>query len=118
MDRRELLRMLATGGLLQLAPAKLLAVLGEARSLRESQAAPRTLSAHEYATVKTMAEMIIPRTDTPGAADVGVAEFIDLILSEWYDEVERRRFLAGLADVDARSRARFAKDFVDCSSPE
>jgi len=118
MDRREVLRILATGGLLQLAPAKLLAVLGEARRLIEGQAALRTLSEHQYATVKTMAEMIIPRTDTPGAADVGVAEFIDLMLTEWYDPAERTRFLAGLSDVDSRSRARFAKDFVDCSSPE
>ena len=111
--------MLATGSLLQLAPANLFAVLGEARSLIESQAAAlRSLSAHQYATVKTMAEMIIPRTDTAGAADAGVAEFIDLMLTEWYNEAERTRFLAGLADVDSRSHARFAKDFVDCSSEE
>ena len=118
MDRREVLRILATGSLLQLAPANLFAVLGEARRLIESQAAPRSLNAHQYATVKTMAEMIIPRTDTPGAADVGVAEFIDLMLTEWYDEAELTRFLGGLADVDSRSRARFGKDFVDCSSEE
>ena len=118
MDRREVLRILATGSLLQLAPANLFAVLGEARRLIASQAALRTLNPHQYATVKTMAEMIIPRTDTPGAADVGVAEFIDLMLTEWYDEEEMRRFLAGLADMDSRSQARFAKDFVDGSSAE
>jgi hypothetical protein len=116
MDRREVLRLLATGSLLQLAPANLFAVLHEARGLIESQTSPRTLNAHQFATVKAMAEMIIPRTDTPGAADVGVAEFIDLILTEWYDEAERERFLSGLADVDSRSHSRFAKDFVDCSS--
>jgi hypothetical protein len=118
MDRREVLRILATGSLLQLAPADLFAVLGEARRLTESQAALRTLNVHQYATVKTMAEMIIPRTDAAGAADAGVAEFIDLILTEWYDEAERTRFLAGLADVDSRSQSRFAKDFVDCSPEE
>jgi hypothetical protein len=115
MDRREVLRILATASLLQLAPANVFAVLGEARRLIESQAALRTLSAHQYATVKTMAETIIPRTDTPGAADAGAAEFIDLMLTEWYDTAERGRFLAGLGDVDSRSHARFAKDFVDCS---
>ena len=116
MHRREVLRLFATGSLLQLAPTNLFAVLGEARGLIQSQTSPRTLNAHQFATVKAMAEMIIPRTETPGAADVGVAEFIDLMLSEWYDEAERGRFLAGLADVDSRSHARFAKDFVDCSS--
>jgi hypothetical protein len=116
MDRREVLRLLATGSLLQLAPANLFAVLREARGLIESQNSPRTLNTHELATVKAMAEMIIPRTDTPGAADVGVAEFIDLMLTEWYDEAERGQFLSGLADVDSRSHSRFAKTFVECSS--
>ncbi len=96
MHRREVLRLLATGSLLQLAPSNLFAVLREAHSLIQSQAAPRTLNAHQQVTVKAMAEMIIPRTDTPGASDVGAAEFIDLILTEWYDEAERARFLSGL----------------------
>lgn len=116
MHRREVLRLIATGSLLQLAPANLFAVLREARGLIESQTSPRTLNPHQFATVKAMAEMIIPRTDTPGAADVGVAEFIDLMLTEWYDEAERGLFLSGLADVDSRTLARFAKDFVDGSS--
>ena len=116
MHRREVLRILATGSLLQLAPSSLFAVLGEARSLIQSQTSPRTLNAHQYGTVKAMAEIIIPRTDTPGATEVGAAEFIDLILTDWYDEAERARFLAGVADVDSRSRTLFEKDFVDCSS--
>lgn len=117
MRRREVLRLLATGSLLQLAPAHLFAVLREARTLIQSQMAPRTLNAHQLATVKAMAEMIIPRTDTAGASDVGVAEFIDLILTEWYDEGERTRFLSGLADVDSRSQTLDGKTFVDCSTP-
>ena len=116
MDRREVLRLLATGSLLQLAPTNLFAVLREARTLIQSQTSPRTLNAHQFATVKGMAEMIIPRTDTPGASDVGAAEFIDLILTEWYEEAERTRFLSGLAEVDSRSQTLFEKGFVDCSS--
>jgi gluconate 2-dehydrogenase gamma chain len=116
MHRREVLRLLATGSLLQLAPSNLFAVLREAHSLVHSQTSLRTLNAHQHATVKAMAEMIIPRTDTPGASDVGAPEFIDLILSEWYDDVERARFLSGLLDVDSRSQTLFGNDFVDCSS--
>ncbi len=62
-----------------------------------------------------MAELILPKTDTPGATDVGACEFIDLILTEWYEEAERSRFLAGLADVDVRAKSLFGKDFVGCS---
>jgi len=63
-----------------------------------------------------MAELILPKTDTPGATDAGAAEFIDLMLTEWYDEPERAVFLNGLADVDVRARSLFDKDFVDCPS--
>ena len=118
MNRREILRLLATGSLLQFAPAPLLAALREARGLMQNQNSPRTLNAHQYATVRTMAEMIIPRTDTPGAADVGVPDFIDQMLTEWYDEAERTQFLSGLADVDSRSHAKFGKHFVDCVSSQ
>jgi hypothetical protein len=117
MNRREALRLLASGAALQFAPAKMLAILREARAVIADQtnAAPRTLNSHQDATVKAMAEMILPRTETPGAEDVGVSEFIDLMLTEWYAEAERTRFLAGLSNVDAQSQTLFSKDFVECS---
>jgi hypothetical protein len=118
MNRREALQLLATAAALQLAPRKMMAAVREARAVLGDSPAVRTLNPHQQATVKEMVEMILPRTETPGAADVGVTEFIDLILTEWYDDPERARFLSGLADVDSRTRAMFGKDFVDCSSEQ
>jgi gluconate 2-dehydrogenase gamma chain len=115
MDRREALRLLATATALQLAPHNLLAVLREARRLVDTPAAPRTLNANQDSTVKAMAELILPKTETPGASDVGVNEFIDLMLTEWYDEQDRTRFLSGLAEVDSRTKTLFGKIFVDAS---
>jgi hypothetical protein len=63
-----------------------------------------------------MAELILPRTDTPGATDVGASEFIDLMLTEWYDASDRTRFLNGLTAVDSRTQDLFGKAFLDCSS--
>jgi len=116
MQRREVLRILATGTALHLAPAKLLVFAREVRTLMASQAAPRTLNPHQAATVTTIAELILPRTDTPGATEVGAIAFVDLILTEWYDEADRSRFLSGLADVDARGQRLFGKNFLDCSA--
>ncbi len=116
MHRRDVLRLLATGAALQLAPRGLLATLAEARTLLGTPTSLRTLNAHQEAIVRTMTEMILPRTETPGAADVGATEFIDLLLTEWYDDPDRTLFLNGLADVDSRSKTLFAKDFVDCSA--
>lgn len=117
MNRREALRLLATASMLPMATPNLLA-LRKARVFLSATEAPRTLNPHQFATVKTIAEMILPKTETPGAADVGATEFIDLILTDWYGAEERNTFLKGLDDVDTRSQALFNKNFVDCAEPQ
>ena len=117
MDRREALRVLAGSAAIHLTPrSRLLAMLRRARAMAEAQTAARTLNPHQFTTVRTMAELILPRTDTPGATDVGVAEFIDIVLTEWCEEQERGVFLNGLADVDSRSQTLFSKDFIEASA--
>lgn len=115
MHRREVLRLLATGTALQLAPSKWLAFARESRALLANTDSLRTLNPHQDATVKALADMLIPRTDTPGASDLAVSEFIDLILTEWYEAAERSHFLDGLAAVDSRTEALHGKDFIHCS---
>jgi hypothetical protein len=115
MNRREAIRLLAAGAAVPLASPSVLAMLREARAVVGTETALRSLNPHQEATVKMLAEMILPRTETPGASDVGACEFIDLILTEWYDESERSRFLLGFADVDARSQTLSGKEFVACS---
>jgi hypothetical protein len=118
MNRREVLRWLACGAVVPLAQPNLMAMLRQARAAVEVPAAARTLNPHQFATVRTMAELILPRTDTPGATDVGTAEFIDLVLTDWYEDREKALFLSGIADVDVQTKATFGRDFVDCSGPQ
>ena len=61
----------------------------------------------------TLVERILPETDTPGARAAGAHEFIDKMLSDWMQDADRTRFLAGLADVDARARQTHGNAFVD-----
>jgi hypothetical protein len=82
------------------------------------QAILKTLNPHQNATVTTISELIIPQTNTPGAKAARVNEFIDLIVTDWYDEEEKATFLSGLADVDSRTRDLFGKDFVDCAEKQ
>ncbi len=74
----------------------------------------RTLNPQQNAMVTTISEIIIPQTDTPGAKAARVNEFIDLILTEWYDDEEKSIFLTGLTEVDTCARDLFGKNFVDC----
>src|SRR5216110_1275011 len=111
MNRREALLLLAGTATL---PDQLLAV-GRAVHKRVREGTLRALTPHENETVATIAELIIPKTDTPGARDAGVPGFIDVMLAEWGDDEQRQFFTAGLANVDERSRAAFGKDFVACT---
>jgi hypothetical protein len=50
--------------------------------------------------VAEVAEHIIPKTSTPGAKDVGVPAFIELILKDCYYPLEHTSFLAGVNQLD------------------
>jgi hypothetical protein len=75
----------------------------------------RALDVHQEATVAVAADRIIPATDTPGASDAHVASFIDTMLARWYPSEDRERFLAGLAELDARAWSAHGRDFIECT---
>src|SRR5215472_1303432 len=115
MNRREALRLLATATALGLETPKAVAILRDARALLQTQPGRRTLSSDQNEIVTAIAEMIIPRTETPGASDADVPAFIDLIVTEWYNDEQRAHFRDGLADIDVRAHHEFTKNFVECS---
>jgi hypothetical protein len=118
MERRDALRYLGTAVL-----APLVAPLGPAerwelgRSLHGSLAAGaqagRVLSPAQLAEVRALADFILPRTDTPGAVDVGAPEFVDLLLAEWYSDADRTGLLAGLDAFTLRCRTAHGVPFAD-----
>jgi len=104
VDRREFLESIA--GISALLPGlSLQQAFAESVHARARTAALRTLSAAQDAALSCIAEILLPRTETVGAAEVGVNRFIDLLLTESMLERDRDRFLAGLAAIDARSRS-------------
>ena len=115
MQRRDVLKMLATGAVLPVFSSPLAAFFREAQAQTGPGYKLRTLNPHQNATVVVMTDLIIPETDTPGAKAARVNEFIDVILTEWATEEERQNFLNGLAGIDKQSQELFGKDFVDAS---
>ncbi|GAC1478762.1 MAG: lactose 3-dehydrogenase subunit gamma LacC [Gemmatimonadaceae bacterium] len=79
---------------------------------------PLLLAAPDTALVATIAEHILPATDTPGARAAGVHRFIDAMLAHHYGAEERDRFLAGLHGVDVRAQRAHKKKFLACTSRE
>ena len=125
MQRREMVRLFGVAtvpALAGLTPERLLALGRDAHRGRghggTGARGQGAFDEHQRATVDTLAECIMPATDTPGARAAGVAGFIEVIVAEWYHEDERAAFLRGLADVDSRSQADFQKTFVELTAPQ
>jgi hypothetical protein len=118
MQRRDVLRLLTSTAILSAMPIEVLQSLRDARAEMAVSPALRTLNAHQNLTVITISDLIIPETSTPGAKGAKVNEFIDLLLTEWYDKPDTEHFLQGIAEADASSRKRFGKTFVECSNTQ
>ncbi|HEY6945572.1 MAG TPA: gluconate 2-dehydrogenase subunit 3 family protein [Candidatus Acidoferrum sp.] len=116
MNRRDALRMLTAGAVLPALTPELFAFYRQVQP--GAGYTLRTLNSHQNDTVVAMIDQIIPATDTPGAKAARVNEFIDVILTEWANDEERRRFLDGLTDVDKQSNVLFGKTFASASSEQ
>ncbi|HEX4682516.1 MAG TPA: gluconate 2-dehydrogenase subunit 3 family protein [Gemmatimonadaceae bacterium] len=97
MDRRTLLASLAAAGAVALIPHDAFAAWA-----RVASGWPGTngLTAAQLARIAGVADVILPRTDTPSASDVGVPAFVDVIVSEQYTETDRGAFVANLEQID------------------
>ena len=115
MQRRDMLKLLMSVATVSAIPLELTAGLEQAWAQTAMTIGMRTLTPHQDSTVITMSEMIIPATDTPGAKGAKVNEFLDLLLTEWFDKSQADRFVAGLDAVDTLSKKRFGADFVSCT---
>ena len=78
---------------------------------------PKFFTAHEYATVVALVDLVIPKDERSGSAtDVGVPQFMDFMMID-----QPRRQVAmrgGLALIDRMCEERFNKRFVVCVDQE
>ena len=118
MNRRDLLRLLAVAvpSLAALSSEQLAALEQGASAGRRSQ--EPGFDPQQFKLVDQLSEIIIPATETPGAHAAGVAAFIERIVADWYHEDERMAFLAGLGDVNTRSKRLFGEPFTDGSAAQ
>jgi gluconate 2-dehydrogenase gamma chain len=64
--------------------------------------------------ISELSEILIPKTDTPGAKEVGVPNFIDKVLKECYAKEDQQRFLSGLTAFDEEAKKTYGDSFIYC----
>ena len=111
MNRRELLQRVAwlMGGTVA-TPAVLAVLNGCSRT--PGTGAPLVLDEAQRALIAEVAEIIIPRTDTPGAQDVGVPRFIAAMLQDAFSSEEQQSFISGLQDFEMAAQRAHGKLFL------
>lgn len=118
MDRREALRRTALlmGGAVS-APA-IIGILNGCTAKPTIDWKPEFLSSDQGVLVSQVSEIIIPKTDTPGAKEVGVPRFIDSILKDCAAKADQDNFLNGLKEFDDAAKKEYGDPFVELSPEE
>ena len=76
------------------------------------------LTADELTLIGEVSELIIPTTDTGGALAAGVPEFVKMMLSEWFSETEREKFISGMHEFSAGAPKKYGKKFGELSESQ
>lgn len=116
MDRRQLLVRAAAAFGTALAAPILTAVQAGADPGRMTENS--TFNDHQREMMTRIVDMIIPRTDTPGAIDAGVPQFVEMIVSDWYHNGQRSFFFESLRVIDNHCLSSFGKVFLECSQAQ
>ncbi len=112
IDRREALRKTALLMGAAVSASALTGILQGCKASPELTYTPDFFTKEQAELVSALAEVIIPKTDTPGAKEAGVPGFIDRMLKECYTKEDQDNYLAGLAEFDAAARSVAGDRFV------
>ncbi|KQW68120.1 hypothetical protein ASE17_06580 [Phenylobacterium sp. Root77] len=66
---------------------------------------PTALDAEQARALDAIAELIVPKTDTPGAREAKVPQFVDRTIATYLPPAQADLLKAGLTQVDADARA-------------
>lgn len=111
ISRREAIQRAALLAGIALSPAWLHA--GD--RVRQAGAVAASFTPAQAATVRAVADRILPRTDTPGAVDVGVPGFIDRFYGGFMTPTEQQLLMKGLGNVEAAAKAAHGAPFATLS---
>ena len=79
---------------------------------------PSFLSVDQSKIVSAIADILVPTTDTPGAIEAGVPEFIDIMLKDNTSEDAQKKFQEHFTGFVNKCKEVTGKSFGDCAPEE
>ena len=126
VTRRDVLRTLAAGAVgcsvLRVIPAKAAEyahqmVHNEKAAAAAGKYAPKFFDAHQYQTLNSLCDTILPNDEKSGGAiEAGAPEFIDLLTSE--NEEFQVALGGGLLWLDSRCMDQYGKIYLECAAEQ
>ena len=121
LDRRSMLQLLGSAPVaagLTWTEAEAVEAAKSAQAARNARTnapyKPKFFTAHEYATVRVLVNLILPKDERSGSAtDAGVPEFMDFLVADQPGRQTAMR--GGLSWIDHECGERFDKRFLDCA---
>jgi gluconate 2-dehydrogenase gamma chain len=118
MNRREVLQKTALAlGYAVTGPA-FAGIMNGCKATPKLNYKPQFFTEEQAALISELAEIIMPKTDTPGAKEAGIPAFIDGMLFEVYSKEDQGKFLKSLAEFDDDAKKTYDKNFVSCEPEE
>lgn len=79
---------------------------------------PVFLSNNQANLIAEITETILPKTETPGAKELGVPQFIDKMLKDMLSEEDQKAFVEDLEKFDKSCEEAYKKPFIECTQTE
>lgn len=118
MNRRDALRKTALLAGTAVGAPTLLSLLQSCAKQDRLTWTPQFLSEDQARFISSFADTILPRTDTPGALDVKVDIFLDLVYAKTYDEAGQKNLVGEIEKFNADCKAKFGKVFAELSAED
>ncbi|WP_149276198.1 gluconate 2-dehydrogenase subunit 3 family protein [Pareuzebyella sediminis] len=95
-----------------------LSLLQSCKNETRSDWRPQFFKEKEAKTISALVDMILPRTDTPGALDVKVDMFIDKVIAHTYDKEGQEAMRNRIAVFNAECKKDYGDDFINLGETE
>jgi gluconate 2-dehydrogenase gamma chain len=114
--RREVLQ----GLIVSIGGATALTACGGVANVLSTRAgsAARFYTSEEYALVTRISDLIIPRTETPGAVDANVPGYMDGLMTDWANNETKNAHRSALRQIKVELDRRASGNFLEASGSE
>jgi len=99
-------------------PLSQLEIIASSFAVSKGKNKPQFFGNKEFALLTQITDLVIPRTDTPGAIDAGVHVFIDMMLAQWASNETQSKYLNGLKGIDKEAKLSFGANFIECADDQ